>query len=145
MDGVTKTSLKLRVVRELLAWDYASHSKCQLVSHTPKCTELCQSSVGKTYGFDLIDILWKAKEIHRVHHFCEGNRILEIAKFKPRDLLTQTSGQSDPLDAEEERQVIVLVNAAPLLKFILCDLKRKTELQVFSHGDVAKIISLEPI
>lgn len=83
-DG--KCSVKLRLVRELLAWQYASHVKCALVSHTNKLTELCQSASGKDQGFDHLEILWKAKEIRKVRHYCIGSRIFDVQKIKPRTL-----------------------------------------------------------
>lgn len=37
------------------------------------------------------------------------------------------------------------MNANPKLQFVICDLKRKTELAVFTVLDACKMISLEPV
>jgi hypothetical protein len=60
-------------------------------------------------------------------------------------LTQQTSGEIDPLDCEDENQLIAFVNANPKLMFVLCDLKRKTEQIVFTMLDACKMISLEPV
>lgn len=78
VDGIMTTTFKLKILRELLAWDYASHVKCQLIKHNLKCTEMCQPTAGKDQGFDHLEILWKAREVRRVHHFCTGARVFAL-------------------------------------------------------------------
>lgn len=76
--------LVVKSLSEILAIEYACHSKAAVTFHKSMRSEIVVTNSGKEHGVIQLEVCWKTKQLFKIETYCSGARVFDIQAMKAR-------------------------------------------------------------